>query len=455
MAKGITELDTVVVEANDAVLGKRARGDVQVQASLSRRPPPPTRIETTPEISSVATASAGRVPTSQNGTAAGSDLPTPSSSTNAVQPRNAAPQDTASTSQQPVQEPKDKEHCFGSAGPFPRYHSSKAVVSDKLTCVEICEQHPLSINGEIAKDFLRHGWTAPDIFRHLPQDIREGLFNYYGGNRQNSVMASRLTNLKRRLKDADEWNVWMSSTPRRFDGRTGRTAAVPSMASAPEPLRPTKVSLELAPDQRLSFNTGSAADIEYRRDLVSTTGTAALQGISDESAESDLEELLPAITTPAALPAPQAQPPVINTPTHITQATSTVGVSLPAADMNDPWQQRLAQLRRMLAQNKPGLIEELRRYETIAQQKDMERPLAELEAFREQLKKFGLATSADSILELRRKKAMIRSSLHAEFPYPHDLVLAFVEAEDEDDDLWVSESKDIDGKSSDWKRCIG
>ena len=455
MAKGITELDTVAIGADDAVLGKRARGDVQVQAPLSRRPPPLPRKKTSQEIGLAAPAPAGLAATSQNSGTAEGDLSTPSAATNAVQPMNAAPQDTASTSHQPVRKPKDKEHYFGSAGPFPNYNSSKEPVSDQLTCVEICQQCPLSISGEVAKDFLRHGWTASDIFAQLPQDVQQGLVRYYRHTRKNSVMASRLTNLKRGLNDANEWNVWLSSTPRRRDGRTEMTAAVPAMASAPEPLRPTKVSLELEPDQRLSFNTGSAADIEYRRDLVSTTGKNTLQDMSDESAESDLEELLPATTTPAALPAPKAQPPIINTPAHVTQATSTVGISLPAADMTDPWQQRLAQLRRMPAQNKPGLIEELRRYETIAQQKDMERPLAELEAFREQLKKFGLATSADSILELRRKKAMIRSSLHAEFPYPHDLVLAFVEADDDDDDLWVSESKDIDGKSSDWKRYIG
>lgn len=63
---------------------------------------------------------------------------------------------------------RDKDCSFGPVNRVPGVRSVTALVPDKLSLVEICEQYPLSIDGELLKDFVRRQWTSDTIFEYWP-----------------------------------------------------------------------------------------------------------------------------------------------------------------------------------------------------------------------------------------------------------------------------------------------
>ena len=80
---------------------------------------------------------------------------------------------------------------------------------------------------------------------------------------------------------------------RLFPPRPTKPGVLVAPVKPPKPIRPTKVNLELEPDQRQAFNTASAADFEYRSDLVPIVEKKSLQATAESSDESDLDEPLP------------------------------------------------------------------------------------------------------------------------------------------------------------------
>ena len=264
---------------------------------------------------------------------------------------------------------------------------------------------------------------------------------------------------------------------RLFPPRPTEPGVLVAPVKPPKPLRPTKVSLELAPDQRQSFNTTSTAEVEYRSDLVSIVEKKTLQDTAESSDESDLDGPLPGGVTMQDLEFMctdfEHRQPAIQQ-----QDTSGLHSSFQRQNYGRQRQQEADNASsRRLALEQQGSIRPPQVGPTSTLRFDdlfLEETGIDLDADRALPIPAPLPKYADFGHDANEQVAVLQgdhdtsASSHKTNRAANDLYDSgatiddpelpqdeqqSAAAEDDDDDLWVSESKDINGEPSGWKRA--